>query len=367
MKLRYTLNLVGLIILIAIGCGGPKQLIVEEKSRASGPPDWINQLGSHPEYLYFVGIADQAKSLREGRDLARQDAANQASSYIGIRISTDTFIRDSTGQAGTFVDDQTRSSTDANISFLEMMDEYYVKTSRTVGNLYEEKYTVYILTRFPKASAQKEKERQTEATQRNGRLALAFYKDAVMHLEKNQPMEAIDKIRQAKTLIEGLSEGVTLNNAEFQNTETLSVAVSLKQQMLENLSRTITLEDKTPHRADFEGAFVKAISSHGFELNPIMDAARFKITTTIILHEGKKIWNQFQYIAMYTFTLNDRWTANTITGGSGDAKAFDNSKELAAKNAVAEAATDIGQLSGKRLATYLSQYTEGTSPHQNSD
>jgi len=62
---------------------------------------------------------------------------------------------------------------------------------------------------------------------------------------------------------------------------------------------------------------------------------------------------------MYSYTLNDRWTANTITGGSGEAKAFANSKELAAKNAVAEAATDIGQLSGKYLTAYLSQTKEG--------
>lgn len=355
MKLRTLFIFVVWVVLLVTGCGGPKQLIVEEKSRESGPPDWISQPVSDPEYLHFVGIVDQAKSLKDGRDLARQDAANQASSYIGIRISTDTFIRDSTGQSGTFVDEQTRSSTDASISFLEIIDEYYVKTSRTAGNFYEEKYTVYVLTRFPKVSAQKEKERQTEAAQRNGKLALAFYQDAMMHLEKNQPIDAIDKINQAKTLLESLSEDVTLNHADFQNTQSLSVAVSLKQQMLENLSRTIKLDYKTPHRADFKGALVKAISNHGFELNPIKDASRFNLSTTIILAEGKKIWNQFQYVARYTYTLSDCWTANTITGGSGESKAFANSKELAVKNAVVEAATDIGLLAGKQLATYLSR------------
>ena len=146
-----------MILLAAIGCGGPKQLIVKEESRDSGPPTWISQAVTHPEYLYFVGLTDRARSLKEGRDQARQDAANQASSYIGIRISTDTFIQDSTAQSSTFVNEQTRSSTDASISFLEVTDEYYVKTSRTAGNFYEETYAVYVLCRFPRTPPKKKR------------------------------------------------------------------------------------------------------------------------------------------------------------------------------------------------------------------
>jgi hypothetical protein len=350
------LKLIALFIIVTVGCGGSKQLIVEEKSRETGPPAWINQQTTHPEYLYFVGIVDQAKSLREGRDQALQDAANQASSYIGIRISSDTFIQDSTQQTGTFVSEQTQSSTNASISYLEKMDEYYVKTSRTAGNYYEEKYTVYVLTRFPKESAQKEKERQAEAAKRDGGLALSFYEDALVHLNKRQPMEAFEKISQAQDLLKGLSDGVALNHAEIKNTELLSSAVNLKRQMLEKRSRTIKLESSTPYAAEFRGAFVKAVANHGFELNPAQEnAARFKLTVTINIREGKEIWNQSQYIADYSYAINDHWTANTITGDSGEAKAFAVSKEVAAKNAVAEAATEIGQLAGMQLEAYLSQ------------
>jgi len=269
MKQNYSLfvrfhtifGIVALVLFVVVGCGGPKQLIVHEKSRESGPPAWLTQAVTHPEYLYFTGIADRAKTLKEGRDQARQDAANQASSYIGIRISTETFIQDSTEQSSTIVDEQTRSSTDASISFLEVTDEYYVKTNRTAGNFYEEKYAVYVLCRFPKASARKEKKRQTETAQRDGALA-------------------------------------------------------------------------------------RAISNHAFELNPGMQATRFILTATISLHQGKQIWNQFQYVSGYTYRIKDRWTANTITGGSGESKAFARSKEVAAQNAVAESATDIGLAAG---------------------
>ena len=184
-KNRYIFGMVALAMIITMGCARPKQLIVQEKSRDSGPPTWMSQAVTHHEYLYFVGLTDRAKSLKEGRDQARQDAANQASSYIGIRISTDTFIQDSTAQSSTFVNEQTRSSTDASISFLEVTDEYHVKTSRTAGNFYEEKYAVYVLCRFPKAAARKEKERQVETAQRDGSLALTLYQDALTHLEQD--------------------------------------------------------------------------------------------------------------------------------------------------------------------------------------
>ena len=351
-------GILALVLFMAVGCGGPKQLIVEEKSRETGPPIWLTQAVTHPEYLYFTGIADRAKTLKEGRDQARQDAASQASSYIGIRISTDTFIQDSTEQSGTIVDEQTRSSTDASISFLEVTDEYYVKTSRTAGNFYEEKYAVYVLYRFPKAAARKEKERQVETAQRDGSLALTLYQDALTHLEQDQPMEAFDKIGRAQTLLAGSSDGVALNHPGIQNTQALSAEVSLKRQMLMTRSKTIKLVGKTVHEAAFNGALARAISDHDFELNPDMQATRFILTATISLHEGKQIWNQFQYVAGYTYSIKDRWTANTITGGSGESKAFARSKEVAVQNAVAESATDIGLAAGQYLNTYLSQDTE---------
>jgi hypothetical protein len=341
-------------MLIVIGCGGPKQLIVKEKSRDSGPPTWMSQAVSHPEYLYFVGLTDRAKSLKEGRDQARQDAANQASSYIGIRISTDTFIQDSTTQSSPFVNERTRSSTDASISFLEVTDEYYVKTSRTAGNFYEETYAVYVLCRFPKASARKEKERQLETAQRDGTLALELYQNALIHLDQNQPMEAFEIISRAQTLLSGISDDVALNHRDIHNTQTLAAAVSLKQQDLEKRSRTINLHGKTPYGPAFNDAFAKAISHHEFELNPAIDATRFKLTATITLHEGKIIWNQFQYVAAYTYGIKDLWTSNTITGGSSESKAFASSKEVAAQNAVVEAATDIGLATGEHLEAYLS-------------
>ena len=345
-------------MLVAVGCGGPKQLIVKEESRNSGPPAWMSQAVTHPEYLYFVGLTDRAKSLKEGRDQARQDAANQASSYIGIRISTDTFIQDSTAQSSTFVNEQTRSSTDASISFLEVTDEYYVKTSRTAGNFYEETYAVYVLCRFPKASARKEKERQAETAQRDGTLALALYQNALVQLDRNQPMAAFENISRAQTLLSGISDDVGLNHPDIQDTQTLSAAVSLKRQVLEKRSRTINLNGDIPYVAAFNGAFAKTISGHDFELNPAIDATRFRLTATIVLYQGKKIWDQFQYIASYTYGIEDLWTSNTITGGGNDSKAFASSKEVAAQNAVIEAAMDIGLATGKRLEAYLSQKTE---------
>lgn len=348
-------SFLALVVLIAIGCGGPKQLIVKEKSRDSGPPAWMSQAVTHPEYLYFVGLTDRAKSLKEGRDQARQDAASQASSYIGIRISTDTFIQDSTTQSSTFVNEQTRSSTDASISFLEVTDEYYVKTSRTAGNFFEETYAVYVLCRFPKASARKEKERQAESAQRDGALALAMYQNALVELDQDQPMAAFEKIIRAQTLLFSISDNIVLDHPDIQNTRILAAAVSLKQQSLEKRSRTIHLNGKTPYGLAFSGAFAKAMSNHDFELNPAIDATRFRLTATITLHEGKQIWDQFQYIANYTYGIDDLWTSNTITGGSSESKAFAGSKEMAAQNAVVEAATDIGMATGKRLDAYLSK------------
>jgi hypothetical protein len=352
------LGILGLVMFIVMGCGGPKQHIQEEKSRESGPPAWINQTSTHPEFLYFVGIADRAKSLKEGRDLARQDAASQASSYIGIRISSDTFIQDSTAQSNTFVDEQTRSSTDASISFLEVTDEYYVKTSRTAGNFYEESYAVYVLCRFPKASARKEKERQAKTAQKDGSLALALYQDAMAHLDENQPMAAYQKIERAQTLLTGISDSVALNHPGIMNTRALSAKVSQTQQMLTSRSRTIKLDGSATQSPAFKGAFAKAISNHGFELNSATGATRFDLTTTMNLNQGKQVWNQFQFVAAYTYGIIDRWTANTITGGSGETKAFASSKELARQNAIADAATDIGLTAGGHLEAYLSQKTE---------
>jgi hypothetical protein len=351
-------SFLALVMLIAIGCGGPKQLIVKETSRDSGPPAWMSQAVTHPDYLYFVGLADRAKSLKEGRDQARQDAANQASAYIGIRISTDTFIQDSTAQSSTVVNEQTRSSTEASISFLEVTDEYHVKTRRTAGNFYEETYAVYVLCRFPKASARKEKQRQSESAQRDGALALAMYQNALVELDQNQPMAAFEKITRAQALLSGISDNRVLDHPDIQNTQILSAAVSLQQNRLEKRSRTIHLNGKTPYKSAFNGAFAKALSNHDFELNPTINATRFRLTATINLHEGKQIWDQFQYIADYTYDINDLWTSNTITGGSSESKAFAGSREMAAQNAVVEAATDIGLATGKRLDAYLSKNKE---------
>ena len=355
---RFFGSLLALAVLFTIGCGGPKQLIVKEKSKDSGPPTWISQAVTHPEYLYFVGLADRAKSLKEGRDQARQDAANQASAYIGIRISNDTFIQDSTAQSSTYVNEQTRTSTDASISFLEVTDEYYVKTSRTAGNFYEESYAVYVLCRFPKASAREEKERQLETAKRDGALALAMYQNALVAIDQNQSMTALESIIQAQALLSGISDNIVLDHPEIQNTRILSAAVSLKQQSLEKRSRTIHLASKTPYGSAFNGAFAKALSNHDFELNSAIKSTRFRVTVTITLHEGKKIWEQFQYIAEYTYNINDLWTSNTITGGSSQSNAFASSKEIAAQNAVVEAASDIGLATGKRLEAYLSKNEE---------
>lgn len=168
-------------------------------------------------------------------------------------------------------------------------------------------------------------------------------------------MAAFEKIIRAQTLLFSISDNIVLDHPDIQNTRILAAAVSLKQQSLEKRSRTIHLNGKTPYGLAFSGAFAKAMSNHDFELNPAIDATRFRLTATITLHEGKQIWDQFQYIANYTYGIDDLWTSNTITGGSSESKAFAGSKEMAAQNAVVEAATDIGMATGKRLDAYLSK------------
>ncbi len=154
---------------------------------------------------------------------------------------------------------------------------------------------------------------------------------------------------------DGQSYNINADLVAGKLAQALSAEVSLKRQMLMTRSKTIKLVGKTVHEAAFNGALARAISDHDFELNPDMQATRFILTATISLHEGKQIWNQFQYVSGYTYRIKDRWTANTITGGSGESKAFASSKEVAAQNAVAESATDIGLAAGQYLNTYLSQ------------
>jgi len=356
---RY-LFFIFLYVILIVGCGGPKQLIKKESSRPTAP-DWVNRLPQSEEYLYFVGTSSRAVSLKEGKEQGRTDAAKQAANYIGVTLKSEFQMQASTELESTLVNEKIKTQTEAYIASLEIVDEYYIRTMRQAGRLYEEHYDIYLLCRLPKKAGQEERDRQKKMAQEKASIAFALYQEAEKDFTDHNFAESLYKLREAQKNLQGVSEVISINSTNLKTNQELTTAINLRLGRLENKSRSlytdITIAGEKEHKncGLFIGSFSKEASRHKLNIVEQESASRFKLSININHRKGGIVFGRQCVYAIYNFKIKDTWTNKTITGDSGEAKGFAPTIDDAAQNSVIEVASTVGIKISSKIEKYLQQ------------
>jgi hypothetical protein len=353
-----------LFVAVAVwGCASQKQHIQKESSQPVAP-DWLQTTPNSDEYQYLVGMAIGAATLEDGKQQAHSSALNEAAAFIGVKIESETHYKVSSERLSPLFDDRIDAKTKAYIAGLEIVDEYFTKIIRTAGMLYEEKYDVYLLCRFPKKAANEERQRQKENAGQNAQAALELYLEAEKDEKTGNFGDSIQKIREAMKYLGETTAGIELNNARFNTAQRLKAALTLKSNELTGKSYTIysniaaNLDNNLRPRSTFNGAFSKQISKFDLKLADRKINSRFELSGSIGLSKGGMVFGQQCVYANYDFKVTDTWSNRIIAGESSVAKGFAATFDAASREALIEAGAAIGQKTGRKLNTYLKSAAE---------
>ncbi len=131
---RYILLIIILLSQVLFSCS----LKAPEKQIASGFPQWcINPPDSLDNRFFFVGMAQKAANLPQGKALAMDDARAQVSRFIGTEVNTDwsqTMIREKGGfgiEKSTVVKSMNRSVSKHLVQRLQVERTFVLPTDET--------------------------------------------------------------------------------------------------------------------------------------------------------------------------------------------------------------------------------------------
>ncbi|MGM0441578.1 MAG: PEGA domain-containing protein [Elusimicrobiota bacterium] len=140
----------------------PGLFIITGRADKKSRPDWIAKPPlPDSEYVYFIGIKTDARSIEAGRTAAARDVMNQIVEYIGIRVTSKMIFQKS--ELITRLNDEIRTYGRANIRGAVIKEMYYEQ------NIKEGTYDVYILTRYQKKEIEREKEKLLKVSQHYNR------------------------------------------------------------------------------------------------------------------------------------------------------------------------------------------------------
>ncbi len=146
--------LIILMFMVLIGINSPAQ--------PGKKPAWISRPPAPDrEYVYFVGINTNARSLESGREQAVHNVMNQIVAYIGVNVSARMIFQKS--ELVSRLTDEIRSYGKADIRRAIITDMYYEQNER------DGSFNVYLLTRYLKSEIDEERARMLEVVEQYDR------------------------------------------------------------------------------------------------------------------------------------------------------------------------------------------------------
>jgi len=349
-----------LLLSLAPACTGPQQTIKQEASRAEAPA-WVEQTPASDEYHYLVGVASRAASLEDGQKQAFTHASAQAASLIGVLIQSELQVTTSTERLSPRAEETTAASASGFIAGLEVLDEYYTRTRRQAGGLYEESYDVYLLCRYSRENERRERDRQRQVARENAALALEHYRQARADIRGSRPGGSLYQLRIADRLLQPIQEVIPLEGGRIRNSHELKTEVELAMRRLNDRSRSLFLQVKiqSPDRAAaFRGAFHQSIARQGLDLAGRKTDARFFVPVGVRLRRGGRVMGQQAVFALYHFEVQDLWLKRILTGNSREVSGFGRDFSAGADQAVIEAGTAIAREVGPMVNQNIQNSTE---------
>lgn len=247
-----------------------KQPEIIRRSSAPAQPKWTQSVPRDSEYLYFVGAKSGAPSLEDGRAAALAVALGQASSFIGVSVQAGETVVDSTVAHENLVRSDVRSQTAGELRSAEIADTYFESMSRVVGSGVFERFDVWVLLRFPRAEAERERSRQEEALRSEAEAAQRRFLAARQAQERNDWALAVRLLNESNTRLAPLAGKRVALEGEFISTAELADAVirELAHSRRESRRSVVVFSEELLGRpstaAIGAGAIAEALGNHGF-------------------------------------------------------------------------------------------------------
>lgn len=328
------------------GCGGTKQIVTKEMS-LSTRPTWISSLPRQPDYAFFVGVASRAPSLEEGKAKANAQVSNSAAQFVQTKVQSEFLSLSSTEPMSDRVEETIRSAAQALVKDLEVMEEYYEKTSRVAGNLYEASFDVWVLGRFPLAAAEAERERLLAEAKANAGRAMGLLKEAIRDEKQRRLASAHKSLFDAIRILERVPDSIDVVDPEYSKAGDVRLAISRRLDALDARSRSVSLTVEGRRIRDTQLAMVRtvvtsALGQAGIRvLRPA--ESRFWITVQVRSEAGGRALGHQTARAIYDFTIDDAWSKSRVGADSGRAKGLGRNVSAAFSEALRGASQDLAQ------------------------
>ena len=212
-------------LVIAGACAGTPDVV--KKSSAPQPPRWVLVAPQDGQYLYFTGAKSGASSLDEGKAGALATALEQASQFIGVKVTAEGSYTMSTTDSENKARSDVTTSTQGQLRSAQLADAYYEATLRTVGANEIDRYDVWVLVKLPKAEAEAERERRAKEKAAHATAAFAQFSQGKSAQTSGDLKTAVFYFKQGAAELGTLDEAVDLNQGGFATTRDLSNALQL--------------------------------------------------------------------------------------------------------------------------------------------
>lgn len=347
--------LAGVLILAAssclAACSQSAQIIREGSSPQK--PLWTE----HPPppddvYSYFVGISATAENPEDADTSAKQDADSKIANFLGTKIHSE-FV-DLENERGQSVFSLNKSKSSALIRMAEVVDSYRERVTRIDPNATRIKYESWILERFPRAEAEKERSRQQQAKLNIARAAYQTSVRGRKAWDANHWSEAERLYREALGSLAELDDDVPLTSEnEFKSTsELVSQLKALHTEAVAQLHRIsvyVTVRGVEGGQLAFSGALALSLTQHGFTI--ASRAASYSVSGEISARaSGMVLGNQVGH-AEGLISVRRLEDGQIVAAVPVKAKGFHRSADEAIREALRDAGADVGE----KLAAALTE------------
>lgn len=338
-------------------CGGPAQLITKEHSNPTRPA-WLTTPPRQPGQVYVVGVSSRVKTLAEGKHAAHQNATVQVAAIVGTKIRSESESRLSTEERA-FAKDSVKAQAVVYVKNLVVQDEYWEKTTRTLGSYFEEVYDVWILARFPLKAADEERKRQAAEHSELTRDALKRYSAALSALKRDNPRQARVALMQARETLRNVPPLTELHEGKLDTAQDLLREVDRQLLSVDELARGVRVSFAPGDRpskkatAGFTSHLTEALRQTDLIVRT-RGKARFvlELSYSSKLPKRRVMGQQVGYLT-YAGNVSDTWSGATLPGTSGEVKGFGKSPEAALNDAAQEASKKIAKGIAQRLKEVL--------------
>ena len=336
-------------------------MITKESSKPN-PPAWLTQLPKRAGYAYAVGIKSGAKSLEEAKEGAHQNAAVQMSNVVGTKIQSAAESRQDT-EGTNFASEEVRAQTAGLMRDLEMMDEYYEKSTKIVGSYFNESYTLWVLTRFPLHTVEQERKRQAAEEAEGVYDSFKRYQNAQEELKAGNEQEAWALLLEITKQLRSVDKLTPLDRGGYDTASDLLRDADKDLRHLDTKSRSVTMRLDASDRlgqgieSNFQSELADGLSSQGMRLSTSAPA-RFTLTirysTTV---SNRKLYGKTVVYMSYAATTLDNWSGTMLPATRGEVKGFGKGKKAAAGAASKEAIDFITKSVIKHIQVALRKET----------